>query len=156
LVSAWPGPMTIKQGSGGSIVLPDPPPLQVRQSMYLAATRYLDGETREALARWATDAGIEVVVPAERTALYHAAPGRKYQPSRRERESGRYECPACHVIMVRVTRKAKDPLFRCSGCGWSIARSDIFEPESGETPALRDDVEYGEGVVPAEAEPKPW
>lgn len=80
-------------------------------------------------------------------ALYHNGPGRQYKPSKRELESGRFECPGCHVVLVRVTRRAKDPLYRCPGCSWSIARSDIFDPQQGEEPQLRDDVAYLEGVV---------
>jgi predicted RNA-binding Zn-ribbon protein involved in translation (DUF1610 family) len=130
--------------------------LVVGQRDYRLITAGMAIDDKTAMVHWFGTAGIDVLVPTERLALYHAAPGRQYRPSKRERESGRYECPACHIILVRVTRKAKDPLYRCQDCGWSIARSDIFDPEPGETPELRDDVEYPEGVVPASEEPQPW
>lgn len=127
------------------------------QDDYLKAAYQLDPAGKAVLAGWLEEVGIDVVVPAGRTALYHTAPGRQYRPTKRELESGRFECPACHVILVRVTRKAKDALYRCPDCAWSIARSDIFDPEVGEEPALRDDVSYPEGIAPdPREEPGPW
>jgi len=112
---------------------------------------------RPTLLAWMADQGLDVRDELAMTALYHHEPGRKYRPTRREMESGRYECPACHVIMILVTRKATDPLYRCPDCAWSIARSDIFEPEQGEEPVLRDDVEYPEGIAPdPKDEEGPW
>ena len=127
------------------------------QQGYRRITASMNQDDKVALVHWLGEADIDVVVPADRTALYHAAPGRKYRPTRRERESGRFECPVDHVIMVRVTRKALDPLFRCCDCGFCIAHSDIWTPGQGEEPELREDVSYPEGIVPLpEEEPGPW
>ena len=89
-------------------------------------------------------------------ALYHHEPGRRYRPTRRELDSGRFECPRCHVVMICRTRKARDPLYQCADCGWSIARSDIFEPAVGEEPQLQPG-EYPEGIAPPPDEQEgPW
>jgi len=117
------------------------------QQDYRRITAGMATEAKAELIQWMGDAGVEVVVPLDKRALYHADVGRKYRPTRRERERGRYECPRCRVILVRVTRKARDPLFQCCDCGFSIAKSDIFEPEQGEEPELRPGVEYAEGIV---------
>lgn len=88
-----------------------------------------------------------IIASLSMQSLYHHAPGRQYKPTRRELDSGKFECPTCRVLLVRVTRRARDPIYSCGSCGWSIARSDIFDPAVGEQPELRTDVEYGEGIV---------
>ena len=89
-------------------------------------------------------------------ALYHHAPGRQYKPSKREIDSGKFECPACHVILILVTRKAKDPIYRCPGCAWAISRSDIFDPQLGKEPELQPG-EYPQGIAPHPSEQEgPW
>jgi len=129
----------------------------ITQPDYRRITAALDQDGKTALVRWLGGADIDVEVAVDRVALYHTAPGRQYRPTKRELESGRFECPACHIVMVMVTRKAKDALFRCPDCAWSIARSDIFEPEQGEVPDLRDDVAYDQGVAPdPKEEVGPW
>ena len=129
----------------------------ITQADYRRITAGAQADIRTQICGWLGEVGIDVEVPAERQALYHHEPGRQYRPTRRELDSGRFECPACHIILVRVTRKAKDPLYRCRDCAWSIARSDIFDPAIGEPPQLRDDVEYPEGIAPdPKDETGPW
>lgn len=114
-------------------------------------------EARPQLVHYLAEADIEVRSELSMRALYHKGPERQYRPSRRELDSGRLECPRCHVVLIVVTRKAKDPLMSCPDCSWSIARSDVWDPAQGEEPALRDDVEYGEGVAPhPEEQEGPW
>jgi predicted RNA-binding Zn-ribbon protein involved in translation (DUF1610 family) len=118
----------------------------------------LDPDDRPDLLRWMSEEGVDFRPALSMTALYHHAPGRQYKPSRREIDSGKFECPRCHVILIRVTLKAKDPIFRCPDCAWAINRSDVvFDPQMGEDPTLRTDVEYGQGVAPPpDEEAGPW
>lgn len=128
----------------------------VTSEEYTRLTRGMAHEAKVDLVRWLGEAEIEIRPSLSMQALYHAAPGRQYKPTRRELDSGRFECPGCHVVMVRVTRKAKDCIYRCPGCSWAIARSDIFEPEIGKEPELQPGP-YPEGIAPSpEEEPGPW
>lgn len=111
---------------------------------------------RPQLLRYLDDAGIEILPELSMQALYHHEPGRRYRPTKREVDSGKFECPRCHVTMVCSTRKAKDPLYRCPDCAWNIAKSDIFDPEPGEQPQLQPG-EYPEGIAPPPDEQQgPW
>lgn len=117
----------------------------------------IESNDRPALLEFMSEHGLDFHPVMSMQALYHHAPGRQYKPSRRELDTGKFECPRCHVFLIRVTLKAKDPIFRCPDCAWAINRSDIFDPGIGEEPALRTDVEYGQGIVPSpEEEPGPW
>lgn len=104
------------------------PDRSVSAEDYAQLTRGMTREAKVDLVHWLGEAGIGVrFVPADRIALYHADVGRRYKPSRRETESGRFECPFCHVVLIRVTRKAPVDLFRCPDCAWCIAKSDIID-----------------------------
>lgn len=127
----------------------DPLTSTVSSETYRKASRSLAEKDRPALLQWVVDTGIEILPCFSMTALYHHEPGRKYRPTRQELETKKFQCPLCKILLVRVTRKALDPLFQCRDCGWSIARSDIFEPAPEEEPDLRTDVAYGEGIVPS-------
>jgi hypothetical protein len=129
----------------------------ITSSVYRQAATILAQDDRKRLIQWVTDTGIEILPAWSLTALYHHQPGRKYRPSKRELSSGKFECPDCRVFLVKITRRAQDPLFRCPSCAWCISRSDIFEPEMGEVPDLRTDTEYPEGIVfDPDDEATPW
>src|SRR3990167_2413583 len=113
------------------------PDRRVEQAEYRRIASTGVSECRPQLLRYLDDVGIEILPELSMQALYHGQPGRRYKPSRREVESGSFECPRCHVTMVCTTRKAKDPLFRCPDCSWSIAKSDVLDPDIGETPTLQ-------------------
>lgn len=99
---------------------------------YMHWASSLPASERGLLPQFLEDAGLDIAEGMSMVALYHHQPGRQYKPSKREKESGKFECPACKIYLVRVTRKAKDPLFRCSTCGWAIAKSDIYSPDGVE------------------------
>lgn len=123
---------------------------------YLTSTATLSGEEKVALVEWMGEKDIDIRPNLSMQALYHGQQNRKYRPTRREKESGRFECPACRVFLVRVTRKALDPLFRCTDCGWAIAQSDIWDPQMGGEPELRQE-DYPEGIAPPPDESEgPW
>lgn len=129
----------------------------IATEQYRRVAKPLGAEDRTSLVRWLTKAGIEVRSELSMRALYHHDQGRKYRPTQREVDNGEFECPTCHVVMIMTTRKAKDPLFACPDCAWSIAKSDIWNPEMGEEPELRTDVEYDQGIAPPPEEQEgPW
>jgi ribosomal protein L37AE/L43A len=128
----------------------------VSAEQYQQLTRGMAHEAKAELVQWLGEVGIDVRPSASmREALYHSAPGRQYKPTRLELDTGKFSCPSCKVVLVRVTRKAKDCIFRCPGCSWAIAKSDIFDPAMGAEPQL--DPTYPEGIAPAQEDAEgPW
>lgn len=93
---------------------------------YIHITAGLSVRERGDLQQWIEDCGLDFTESLSMSALYHCDLGRQYRPTRQEKESGKFSCPACKEYLRRVTRKAKDVLFRCPICAWAIAQSDIY------------------------------
>jgi predicted RNA-binding Zn-ribbon protein involved in translation (DUF1610 family) len=78
------------------------------------------------------------VVVMPRTALYHHERGRKFRPTKSEAQSGRFSCPKCQKVLVKVRFRAGEFGYTCPRCNWSIHRDDIWSPQQKEVPVARE------------------
>ena len=78
------------------------------------------------------------VVVMPKTALYHHERGRKFRPSRRELQTGKFTCPSCKKLMLKVRFRMGEQGYTCPRCNWCISRSDIWDPQQKELPLPRE------------------
>lgn len=64
-----------------------------------------------------------------RTALYWAAPGRQYLPTKKEVEEGVFTCPKCDTELQKTIYKKRTKLYICTNvdCLFCIKPSDILD-----------------------------
>lgn len=108
------------------------PPIQTGASPSGAATELRKIATRVA------DRAFARLSPhlQQRSALYWAAPDRKYRATRGEVGEGCYSCPRCGKKLRRVTIRTKDrahqKILACWGCEFLVDPTDILnDPASG-------------------------
>jgi phage FluMu protein Com len=77
-----------------------------------------------------------VVMP--KTALYHHERGRKFRPTRSELSTGRFTCPACKKLLLKVRFRMGEHGYTCPRCNWCISRNDIWSPKQDEKPVVRE------------------